>query len=338
MIRRRHFLAAGAAASAALPPFAAAAAPLLFNSFLPSSHPLYGRVLKPWADQVSKATDGRVSFDTPAGSVAPPQQQMDAAAKGIIDVGYQFLGNLSDRIQLPQMTNLPLLHGGARASSIALWRTYERHFAAAAEFRDVQLLGLWVMYPATIFTSKRAIAATEEFRGLKVWSTPGFPARVLEGVGASVVATPAMRSYEIISAGTVDAFASYAVSDAVAFNTLQYARHVMDLPGHLQAPSFAFFMSKRAWARISPQDQQVVRGLSGEALAARLAAFDEIEARARESAAAQGVRIVQAPAAVTDAVRRAAAPLQQSWFDAAGRLGVDGRAALAFYQQQAGKA
>lgn len=337
MIRRRHFLAAGAAAGAALPQFAGAAGPLLFNSFLPSSHPLYGRVLKPWADEVTKATAGRVNFDTPAGSVAPPPQQMDAAAKGIIDVGYQFLGNLSDRIQLPQMTNLPLLHGGARGSSIALWRTYEKYFAVAAEFRDVQLLGLFVMSPATVFTSKRAIAESGEFKGLKVWSTPGFPARVLEGVGASVVATPAMRSYEIISAGTVDAFASYAVSDAVAFNTLQYARHIMDLPGHLQAPSFAFFMSKRAWSRISPQDQQAVRALSGEALAARLGSFDAIEAKARETAAALGIRIVPAPAGVTAAVRQAALPLEQSWYEAAGRLRVDGRAALAFYQQEARK-
>lgn len=336
MIRRRHLLAT--AAGAALPQLASAGRPLLFNSFLPSAHPLFGRVLKPWADDVAKATSGRVSFDTPAGSVAPPPQQMDAAAKGIIDVGYQFLGNLSDRLQLPQMTNLPLLHGGAKASSVALWRTYARYFAAAGEFRDVQLLGLWVMYPATVFTARRAISRTEEFRGLKVWSTPGFPARVLEGIGASVVATPAMRSYEIISAGTVDAFASYAVSDAAAFNTLQYARHVMDLPGHLQAPSFALFMSKRAWSRIAPQDQQTVLGLSGEALAARLASFDEIEVRARETAVAQGIRIVPAPAAVTEAVRQAAAPLEQSWIEAAGRLRVDGRAALEFYRQEASRA
>lgn len=337
MIRRRHLLAT--AAGAALPALAPAAdRPLLFNSFLPSSHPLFGRVLKPWADEVAKATSGRVSFDTPAGSVAPPPQQMDAAAKGIIDVGYQFLGNLSDRIKLPQMTNLPLLHTEARASSVALWRTHARYFASAAEFRDVHLLGLWVMYPATVFAMKRPIAGTEDLKGLKVWSTPGFPSRVLEGIGASVVATPAVRSYEIISAGTVDAFASYAVSDAAAFNTLQYAKQVLDLPGHLQAPSFALFISKRAWSRISPQDQQAVTALSGEALATRLSAFDEIEAKARQAALAQGIRIEPAGASVVDAVRRAAAPLEQAWLADATRLGVDGKAALAFYRQEASKA
>ena len=339
MIQRRHLLATAAGvALPTLPALSHAARPLLFNSFLPPTHPLFGRVLKPWADAVSQATAGRVRFDTPAGSVAPAPQQMDAASKGIIDVGYQFLGNLSDRIKLPQMTNLPLLHVGARASSIALWRTHARFFAPAAEFRDVQLLGLFVMYPATVFTMKKAIVAPGELKGLKVWSTPGFPARVLEGVGASVVATPAVRSYEIISAGTVDAFASYAVSDAAAFNTLQYAKHVLDLPGHLQAPSFALFMGKQAWAGIAKADQQAVLALSGEALAQRLTAFDDLEAKARQAAAAQGVAIAAAGAEMVDAVRRAAQPLEQGWLADATRRGVDGRAALDFYRAEAHKA
>src|SRR5687768_16850264 len=168
MIPRRHFCVA--ATAAALPGFSSASRPLLFNSFLPPGHPVAARILKPWAEDIGKATQGRVVLEIPSGSVAPPTQQMDAAAKGVIDVGYQFLGNLSDRIKLPQMTNLPLLHSGARASSVALWKTHARFFAPANEFRDVHLLGLWVMSPATIFLMKKPVGSLQDLDGMKVWS------------------------------------------------------------------------------------------------------------------------------------------------------------------------
>lgn len=341
MIARRHFCLAAAAAATTLqgvPTASQAARPLLFNSFLPPTHPVAGKILKPWAEEIARATSGRVVLEIPSGSVAPPTQQLDAASKGIFDIGYHFLGNLADRIKLPQMTNLPLLHANARASSVALWRTHARYFERAAEFKEVHVLGFWVMSPATIFLMKKPVTTVKEFDRLKVWSTPGFPARVMEGLGASVVAAPAVRSYEMISGGTVDAFASYAVSDAVAFNTLQYAKHVIDLPGFLQAPAFALFINKRTWAALSQADRDIVSSLSGEELAQRFGLLDDIEAKSREAAVARGVQFTQASPEIVERVRKTSEPLLKDWIDDASRLGVNGKEALEFYRTEAAKA
>ncbi len=49
-------------------------------------------MMKPWTDEITKATDGRVKFDIPTSSLAAPPQQMDGVVKGVFDMAYQFHG------------------------------------------------------------------------------------------------------------------------------------------------------------------------------------------------------------------------------------------------------
>lgn len=308
---------------------------LLFNSFLPPQHPINTRVLKPWSEDVAKATDGRVRIEIAPASLAAPPAQMDAVVKGIVDGAYIFNGFLQGKVVLPQIAHLPFVNASAKGSSIALWRTHERHFAKANEFKDVELLSLFVFSGGPIYGMKGPVTSVADIRGVKFYGLPGTAAQVLEAAGAGVVAAPAARSHEVISGGTVDAFAGYPVQDAVAFHTLQYAKAVTDVPGHLTAPSFSLFVNKKRWQSISETDRAAIRRLSGEAFAARSAVYDEIEIKARADAAAKGVRFVQADAAFVQDLRRLGAKLQQDWLAAATKLGVDGPAALKAYEDEA---
>jgi TRAP-type C4-dicarboxylate transport system substrate-binding protein len=321
--------------AAGLPLAASAQTTLLFNSFIQTQHPVNVRILKPWAEDVAKATQGRVKIDIPPSSLAAPPQQMDGVVKGVFDMAYQFHGFLAPKIKLTQLAHLPGTNVTAKGSSIALWRTYEKYFKQADEFKDVQLLGLFVFQPATIFSMKGPLASVADFKGIKVFAVPGVAATVLEKAGAGVVAAAAVRSHEIISGGTVDAFGGYTVNDAQAFKTLQYAKHVVDLPGGLTATAFALFVNKKKWASIAAQDREAIEKLSGEALAARFAELDALEAKVRSDAAAQGLQIKPASDAFADEMRKLSMPLEQAWLADAKAAGVDGAAALAFYRQQA---
>jgi TRAP-type C4-dicarboxylate transport system substrate-binding protein len=333
MFTRRSLIAA--AAASALPMAARAQATLLFNSFIQPQHPVNTRIFKPWADEIGKATQGRIRIDMPPSSLAAPPQQLDGVAKGVFDMAYQFHGFLAPKVKLTQVAMLPGVNTSARGSSIALWRTYERFFRQADEFRDVHLLGLFVFQPATIFGMKTAIDSLASLKGTKVFAVPGAPATLLEAAGAGVVAAPAVRSHEIISGGTVDAFAGYTVNDAQAFKTLQYARHIVDLPGGITATAFALFVNRRKWESLPVADRDAVTRLGGENLAARFVVLDELEAKVRAEAAAAGVQIRPASPAFAEDMRRLAAPLEQAWLADARAAGVDGAAALAFYRQQA---
>ena len=334
MINRRHALVA-AAALAALPFGAAAQTTILFNFFIPPAHPVNTRIMKPWTDEITKATDGRVKFEIPTSSLAAPPQQMDGVVKGVFDMAYQFHG-LMPGAKLSQLPQLPGVNATSKGSSIALWRTHEKYFKQANEYKDVHLVALWVGLQGPIYSMKGPLDDAAQLKGLKMYGLPGPAAKVLEGAGAGVVAAPAVRSHEIISGGTVDAFAGYSAMDANAFKTLQYAKHVIDVPGGLTSPSFAIFINKKKWESLSQPDRDAITKLGGEAFAARAAIYDEIEAKVRADAAGS-MTIKPASPALAAEVMKLAKPLEEAWIADAKAAGVDGAAALAFYREEAQK-
>lgn len=325
------------AAVAALLPVAAQAqnTTLLMNSFLAPQHPVTRVVIKPWAEKVTAATEGRVKIDVAPNSLAAPHQQLSSVSKGVFDVAYQFHGLMAEQVKLNQIAHLPFVNTTARGSSMALWRTYERHFAKAGELSDVQVLAMFVLPPGVSFGMDKPILSTADLKGQKIYGLPGVPAKVLEAAGAGVVAAPAARSYEVVSGKTVDAFVGYSVSDADGLKTLPYAKHVTDVPGNLTAPSFVLFMSKKRWDALSARDKDIIRSLSGEAFARNMAVYDELESKARAAAAAGGVKFHQASDAFVQDLRRLSAPLTEAWLADAGKLGVNGKEALDFYIAQA---
>lgn len=269
MFTRRSLAAALVACTsiAAVPLPAVAQTKLLFNSFIPSNHPINTRYFKPWTDDIAKATEGRVVIDMPAASLAAPPQQMDGVEKGVFDMAYQFHGFLENKVKLTQLASLMGVNSTAKGSSVALWRTYEKYFKDANEYKDVHVLALFVLQTGTIFGMKGPVNSVADLKGVKVYALPGVAATVMASAGAGVVAIPAVRSYEIISGGTVDAFAGYSVLDASNFKTLQYAKHITDVPGGITAPSFVLFINKKKWSSLSAADRDAITKLSGEALA-----------------------------------------------------------------------
>ena len=59
------------------------------------------------------------------------------------------------------------------------------------------------------------------------------------------------------------------------------------------------------------------------------------ETKARADAKAKGIEFITADASFTAALKKFAQPLETAWLADAEKLGVDGKAALAFYKQQA---
>ncbi|MBL8342623.1 MAG: TRAP transporter substrate-binding protein DctP [Rubrivivax sp.] len=308
---------------------------LLLNSFLAPQHPVTRIVIKPWAERVTAATEGRVKVDVAPASLAAPPQQLAGVSKGVFDIAYQFHGLMAEQTKLNQVAHLPFVNTTARGSSVALWRTYEKYFAKAKELDEVQVLAMFVLPPGVMYGMNGPIKSVTDLKGKKVYGLPGVPATVLEAAGAGVVAAPAARSFEIISGKTVDAFVGYSVSDADGLKTLPYATDVTDIEGHLSAPSFTLFMNKKKWQALSQADRDAIMKVSGEAFAQNMAIYDELEAKARAAAAGKGVKFHQADAAFMKSLRALTEPLDKAWKADAGKLGVNGTEALDFFVAQA---
>lgn len=326
-----------AAALVSLLPFAAQAQnnSLLLNSFLAPQTPVTRDVIKPWAEKIAQVTEGRVKVDVAPASLAAPNQQLASVTRGVFDIAYQFHGLMAEQVKLNQIAHLPFVNTTSRGSSVALWRTYEKHFAKANELKDVQVLAMFVLPPGVMFGMGGPIDGMDKIRGRKIYALPGVPSALLEAAGAGVVAAPAARSHEIISGRTVDAFVGYSLSDAEGLRTLSFATDVTDIPGNLTAPSFVLFMNKRKWDALSAKDREAIQSISGEAFAQNMKVYDELEAKIRAAAAGRGVKFHAASPAFVKDLEALASPITQAWLRDAERLGVNGKEAMDFYRAQA---
>lgn len=326
-------LAAGLAIALQAGQAAAQTTTFIFNSFVQPKHPLNTLVLLPWAQDVERATQGRVKITIPPTTAAPPPQVMDATQKGIVDGGYVFNGFVANQIRLVQLAHLPWGNGPTEAMSVALWRTHQQFFAKAGEYKNVELVGLFLLPQGEIYSMKGPLTSVKDFAGIKVWALPGTAARVMEALKAGVVATPAVRSHETISAGTVDAFAGTSLSDNRAFNTLQYAKSITQIPGGLNSPSFSMFFNRTKWASLKPEDREAILKLTGEHFARRFAAIDKNEREViAEATDKMKIPLIKASAEFVADLRKVTQFLEDEWLAEAAKLGVDGPAALKFYR------
>jgi TRAP-type transport system periplasmic protein len=314
---------------------AAAQTKLLLSTFFPPQHPLVQRVLQPWAADVQKATQGAVVVEFSPSSLAPPPGQLDMVSKGIADVGVQFAGVVPNRLTSLLITEVPGPVSTAEAMSVALWRTHEKYFAAADEHKGVKLLSVFALPPQGVYgTRDEPIASIDQMKGAKIATTPGTAARAYGAVTSGVVAGPAVRYFELVSKGMVDAYVSVTPLDVVGFNLARYTKTAMELPGLGTAGSFSLVMNERKFRSLSPEHQQALMTTAGEAFARRMAVMDEANKRAVQAMQEQGTKFVQPSPALVQELGKAFAFVEKEWQSEVGKRGVDGAAAAAFYRAE----
>lgn len=312
---------------------------LLFSTFFPHGHPIVKSVLQPWAADVQKATDGRVVVEFAPTSLAPPPGQLDMVSKGIADASLQFAGVVPNRLTTMLITEVPGPVSTSEAMSVALWHTHEKFFAKAGEFKGLKLLSLVVFPPQGMYgTRAEPLTSIEQLKAARVATTPGTAARAYGTVTSGVVAGPAVRYFELVSKGMVDAYVAVTPLDIMGFNLARYTKTAMNVPGLGTGGSFALVMNEGKWKSLSPADQAAIGKLSGEAFAHRMAVMDEANDGAIKALKEQGVKFVDVPPAFASELGKAFSVVEKEWIEEVGKRGVDGAAAAALYRSEMRKA
>lgn len=313
----------------------AAETKLLFSTFFPPQHPLVKQVLLPWAANVQQATGGSVVVEFSPSSLAPPPGQLDMVSKGIADVTVQFAGVVPNRLTSLLITEVPGPVSTSEAMSVALWRTQEKFFDKADEHKGVKLLSVFALPPQGFFgTRDEPVANIEQLKAAKIATTPGTSARAYGAVTSGVVAGPAVRYFELVSKGMVDAYVSVTPLDVTGFNLARYTKTGMSLPGLGTAGSFSLVMNESKWKKLSPTEQAAIAKVSGEAFARGMSAMDGANKAAIKAMQEQGVKFIDAPAPLLQDLGKAFAFLEKEWMAEVGKRGVDGAAAAAFYRAE----
>jgi TRAP-type C4-dicarboxylate transport system substrate-binding protein len=330
---KRLLLATLVAGIAAAAPPALAQTTLTMSSWVSPQHHLTSVVLQGWANEVEKATAGRVKLQMLPKHPSAPPGTFDAVRDGLVDVSYVTASYTPARHILPLMPELPGAGDTALVNSIAYSRIHWKYFDKVGEYRGVKLLGVFTHGPGQMFT-KKPVAAIGDVQGLKIRTGGGVAEAVANALGASAFVKPAPESFELLKSGVADGV-FFPMESIVSFRLETVLEQATLFPGGMYSSAFGFFMNEGKWAKLSKEDQAAIEKVSGEHLARMAgASWDEADRKGLDALKKSGVKIVNASDALVAEVQKRSAPIIDDWIKKASAKGVDAAKILAEFRAE----
>jgi TRAP-type C4-dicarboxylate transport system substrate-binding protein len=329
----RVVLTALALIGAVAAPALAQTTTLTMSSWVSPQHHLTSVVLQGWANEVEKATGGRVKLTMLPKHPSAPPGTFDAVRDGLVDVSYVTASYTPARHILPLMAELPGAGDTALVNSVAYSRIYWKYFHAVGEYKGVKQLGVFTHGPGQMFT-KRPVNGIADVQGLKIRTGGGIAEKVAKALGASAFVKPAPESYELLKSGVADGV-FFPFESITSFKLDTVIEQATVFPGGMYSSAFGFFMNEDKWNKLSKEDQAAIEKVSGEHLA-RLAgrSWDEADAKGLDALKKSGVKIVTADAAFAAEVAKRSAPIVEEWIKSASAKGVDAAKILAEFRAE----
>ncbi len=295
---------------------------LTMSSWVSPHHHLTASVLQVWANDVEKATGGRVKFTMLPKHPSAPPGTFDAVRDGLVDLSFVTASYTPARHILPLMPELPGGGDTALVNSVAYSRIHWKYFQKVGEYRGVKLLGVFTHGPGQMFT-KKPVAGIGDVQGLKIRTGGGVAEQVAKALGASAFVKPAPESYELLSSGVADGV-FFPLESIISFKLDTVLEQATLFPGGMYSSAFGLFMNEEKWNKLPKQDQEAIEKISGEDIA-RLAgaSWDEADRKGMEALKKSGVKIIHASPAFVAEVKKRSAPIVEDWIKQASAKGVD---------------
>lgn len=310
---------------------------LALSSWLPPRHPIVVNAIKPWAKEVSKVTEGRVTVRVLAKSLGSPPAHYDMAADGIADITYGLHSFTTDnRFERSRIGQFSFLGDDAVSGSKAFWNVYSGTLDAQAEHEGVKLLGLFVHGPGVLHNKVKPIKTQADIGGLKIRVPGGYISDLMSDLGAETLFMSSGEVFEKLSRGVIDGV-TFTYEALTAFKLTDDLKYTTRVPGGLYNTTWFLVMNEGAWEGISEADRTAIDAISGVAFAERIgAAWNGADERALEAINKAGIEITDAPAELLETIKSIAAKREAAWADAIAEDGFDGAAALSELRAQTG--
>ncbi|WP_310621639.1 TRAP transporter substrate-binding protein [Flexibacterium corallicola] len=310
---------------------------LVLSSWLPPRHPIVVEAIKPWARDVKKVTDGRVSIRVLSKPAGAPPAHFDMAVDGVADITYGLHSFTKDnRFQRSRIGQFSFLGDDAVSGSKAFWDVYANDLNAQAEHKGTKVLGLFVHGPGIFHNNVRKLNTPEDLEGLKIRVPGGYIADLTGDLGASPIFMSSGEVYEKLSRGIIDGV-TFTYEAVTAFKLLDHVKYSMRVPGGIYNTTWFLVMNESKWNEISAEDQAAIMAISGEAFSERVGmAWNSADEKAIELINKAGIEIYEASPEILGVIREKATAYESEWAQAVAEDGFNGEAALAKFRKSTG--
>lgn len=330
-MNKRHFLK-GLALAAALVPGIAAAQEVTLNlhQFLPPPATVPKHILKPWAERIEAASEGRIKinhFDAMALGGTPPSL-MDQAIDGTADIIMTVVGYTPGRFPKTEVFELPFMMTDPIATSKAFMELVETDLQDG-EYADVKVLGAWVHGPGVVHT-KDPVEKLEDMAGKKLRGPTRVITDLLNELGATPVGMPLPAIPEALSKGVVDGTViPWEVTPAIKLTDLVENHTEFGGPEALYTATIVTVMNRAKYDALPDDLKAVIDAESGQGFAEFAAdVMFEYDNPGREIALDKGNNIIQLDEAEVARWKDKAQPVIARWVADMEAKGIDGNALI----------
>ncbi len=315
---------------------ARADATLTMNVAMPRTSSFFLGLYQPWKEAVERESHGHIKVEMPAASLAPLGRQWDMVSSGVADVAMIPDDFIRQRVKLPFLAEIPFLAPNSIAGTVAIWRTQQKYFAAAHEYKGMKLLGIWLNGGNTLMTVPHAVTKLEDFKGLKLWVGAQSTKSAVEAFGATPVPSEGGNSmFDYVSGGIVDGSVT-GEGSLISFQIARYIKYITIFPGQLGYSVFSFFMNEKAYDKLAPEDKAVIDRVSLETISRQVAeGFVEQDKRGEDAVKQYGIAVSHAAPEFMAALAPRIDFFKSEWLASAKERGIDGAAAYDYFAKTA---
>lgn len=281
---------------------------------LPADSAFNTQFLLPWAEKIHKDAGGRITIHVQAGDSAP-EKLVDLAQSGDADIVWTALAYTPGRFTALEAFELPLLTKTADGASKAMWDYLRLSDAAQIQFDGMRVLAAHTTTAPVLHTRAKAIASTQDLKGLKIAAPTAAGRQLLIAAGATSSALSPAQIDKALADGSIDG-ALLPWEAAPASKIDGAAKHHTEFPAktRIDSPVFVLLMSDSTYKGLADDLKKVMNDNSGPAVAAAITkALEATAASARKSAADRGDSITSIAADALPEWQKAAQAATEAW-------------------------
>jgi TRAP-type C4-dicarboxylate transport system substrate-binding protein len=280
---------------------------LKFASPAPVRSYLHSDIFGPWAEQVTKDSQGTLKFETFfGGQLGNFGVMYDRTVDGVADIGFIVASFTAGKFRMHEVAALPFESRNSVEASTALWHLYEKGITSA-EFSEVRPIAIWVFANAAIH-SRDPIRSVADMKGKKITVGNSATGKIVATLGAAPIVFRPDELYQVLQRGTADgSLINY--SAVGTFKLGEVVKYHVDLP--LGGDPAMLIMNRRKYDSLPPQARAAIDKNSYLALSQKTARRTEEDWEMNRNAVKD--RIVPMSAQEQDNWRKALAPVAAEW-------------------------
>jgi len=290
-------------------------------------HTMQVKVFEPWAEKITKLTNGKVKFTMfPGGALGKMPDHYSLVESGLADIVYILHDYTPGRFPMTTVFELPFMIPNATKCSEAMWKTYEKFPAFQKEYAKVKPLSLFAHPPGHFHTTKSPIRTLEDFKGMKIRTASPSVTQALKIFGSAPVNMPITETYTALERGVVDGTV-VPFEGVVIFKLNELLKYTM--PADFYTVTMAFLMNKRKWDSLPDDVKKIMEEHSGLPLSIECGrVYDMVENPMKEKCLESGMEIVEFSPEVKAKLQEVTMPIRKDWVQEMESKGLPGQEVL----------